>query len=100
MSELYLGIPEFRRSYDASTTWLRGMGAAGAATQTAIQFCMMHPNDLLTTLELDWVTNGRASPDYAGPANTFIGSSSLLFWAVGMRPSKVRPSGFLLASSA
>ena len=100
MSELYLGIPEFRRSYDASTTWLRGMGAAGAATQTAIQFCMMHPNDLLTTLELDWVTNGRASPDYAGPANTFIGSSSLLFWAVGMRPSKVRPSGFLPASSA
>ena len=159
MSELYLGIPEFRRSYDASTKWLRGMGAAGKETKTAIQFCMMHPNDLLTTLELDWVghdyslqnftqvlrkkqqlnrvvfdddaivcnekrivyqdrlgtnatqnrtvkgktknvrflffpssllqvTNGRASPDYANSLNTFIGSSSLLFWAAGLRPSK------------
>ena len=34
------------------------------------------------------VTNGRASPDYANSLNTFIGSSSLLFWAAGLRPSK------------
>ena len=40
------------------------------------------------TLQLDAVTNGRASGDYAGDGNWDIGGSSLLFWAVGMRPSK------------
>ena len=78
MSELYLGIPEFRRSYDASTKWLRGMGAAGKETKTAIQFCMMHPNDLLTTLELDWVGHDcslQNSLKYCGRSN----NSSVVF---------------------
>ena len=88
MAELFLGIPEFRQNYNWSAQFLHGMNAAGANTKTPIQFCMMQPSDLLMSIQLDYVTNGRASPDYATPDNTFIGHSSLLFMAVGMRPSK------------
>ena len=88
MSNLYLGIPEFRRTLDASTEWQAGMNAAGLATNITIQFCMMQPSDLLNSLQFDAVTNGRASNDYAEPDNWQVGGASLLFWAVGMRPSK------------
>eukprot|EP00937_MAST-01D_sp_MAST-1D-sp2_P000149 g149.t1 len=88
MNELYLGVPEFRRELDAATAWQEGMNAAAARTGLRVQFCMMHPSDLLSTLRYSHVTNGRASPDYAGGANWFIGHSSLLFEAVGLKPSK------------
>jgi hypothetical protein len=88
MCDLYLGIPEFRRTLDSATVWQKGMNDAGKAKGVVTQFCMMHPSDLLNTLQFDYVTNGRASPDYASTSNWFIGGSSLLFWAVGMRPSK------------
>jgi hypothetical protein len=39
-------------------------------------------------LQFDSVTNGRASYDYAGSDNWNIGGSSLLFWSMGVRPSK------------
>merc|ERR1711874_379009 len=48
----------------------------------------MQPSDLLNSVAFDYVTNGRASGDYAGSGNLNVGGSSLLFWAVGMRPSK------------
>ena len=88
MNELYLSIPEFRSTLDAATEWQLGMNAAAAATDLRIQFCMMHPSDLLSTLQYSHVTNGRSSPDYASGTNWFIGHSSLLFEAVGLRPSK------------
>jgi len=88
MNELYLGVPEFRQNLDAATDWQAGMNAAAAATGLRVQFCMMHPSDLLNSLQFSHVTNGRASPDYASGSNWFIGHSSLLFEAVGLRPSK------------
>eukprot|EP01047_Picozoa_sp_COSAG01_P041260 COSAG01_NODE_3530_length_5964_cov_653.329241_6_plen_113_part_00 len=88
MNELYMGIPEFRRTLDAATVWQEGINRAGIAKDVRTQFCMMHPSDLLNTLRFSHVTNGRASPDYASDSNWFIGGSSLLFWAVGLRPSK------------
>ena len=88
MNKLYLGVPEFRQNLDAATDWQAGMNAAAAATGLTVQFCMMHPSDLLNTLQFSHVTNGRASPDYASSLNWFIGHSSLLFEAVGLRPSK------------
>ena len=88
MSNLFIDIPEFRRTLDASTGWQRGMNDAGMDTNTTIQFCMMQPSDLLNSLQFNAVTNGRASGDYAGPNNWNVGGSSLLFWAMGMRPSK------------
>ena len=44
MSNLFIGIPEFRRSLDASTGWQRGMNDAGMDTNTTIQLCMMQPS--------------------------------------------------------
>lgn len=79
---------ECRRTLDASTGWQSGMNAAGLATNTTIQFCMMQPSDLLNTLNFEAVTNGRASGDYAGTSNWNVGGTSLLFWAMGLRPSK------------
>lgn len=64
------------------------MNNAGLETNTPIQFCMMQPSDLLNTLRFDAVTNGRASDDYAAESNWDVGGASLLFWAVGLRPSK------------
>lgn len=88
MSNLFIDVPEFRRTLDASTQWQRGMNHAGLDTNTTIQFCMMQPSDLLNSLQFNAVTNGRASDDYAEAGNWDIGGSSLLFWAMGMRPSK------------
>eukprot|EP00937_MAST-01D_sp_MAST-1D-sp2_P001128 g1128.t1 len=88
MSNLFLDVPEFRRTLDASTQWQRGMNAAALATNTTVQFCMMQPSDLLNTLAFDAVTNGRASGDYCCADNWDVGGPSLLFWALGMRPSK------------
>ena len=88
MSNLYIDVPEFRRTLGASNGWQSGMNAAGLSTNTAIQFCMMQPSDLLNSLQFDAATNGRASDDYAGGGNWNIGGPSLLFWALGMRPSK------------
>jgi hypothetical protein len=92
MNQLYLGVPEFRRTLDAATVWQEGINQAGVVKDVRTQFCMMQPSDLLSTLRFSHVTNGRASPDYASNDNWFIGGSSMLFWAVGMRPSKVSHS--------
>ena len=88
MSNLFIGIPEFRRTLDASTGWQSGMNQAGLDTNTTIQFCMMQPSDLLSSLSFDAATNGRASLDYQDGENWKVGGSSVLFWAMGMRPSK------------
>ena len=88
MSNLFIDVPEFRRTLDSSTGWQRGMNEAGIATNTTIQFCMMQPSDLLNSLQFNAATNGRASDDYQGTSNWDIGGASLLFWAMGMRPSK------------
>jgi hypothetical protein len=90
MSNLFLGVPEFRRTLDASTLWQSGMNQAALKLQPPmpIQWCMMQPSDLLNSLQFDTVTNGRASYDYAGSDNWDIGGSSLLFWTMGVRPSK------------
>ena len=85
MSNLFIQIPEFRRTLDASTVWQLGMNQAGLDTNTTIQFCMMQPSDLLNSLQFDAATNGRASMDYAGSTNWNAGGASLLFWAMGMR---------------
>jgi hypothetical protein len=51
MNELYLSIPEFRTVLDAATEWQAGMNDAAGATGLTVQFCMMHPSDLLSTLQ-------------------------------------------------
>ena len=50
-----------------------GLNAAAAEYDLPVQFCMMQPSDILNTLLLDQVTNGRASGDYAGNGNWNLG---------------------------
>ena len=54
-----------------------------------IQMCMGLPSDLMASLELDAVTNYRASTDYAlSGENIDVGGSALLALGLGLRPSK------------
>ena len=50
--------------------------------------CMATPMDLMQSMSLPQVTNGRASGDYAGGSNWNIGAGSLLWSALGLKPSK------------
>lgn len=83
-----LAVPHFRRVFNESTRWMAGVDAAAAVRGIPIQLCMTLPSDLMQTLELVVVTNYRASTDYAAAHNFDIGGSSLLGWALGLRPSK------------
>lgn len=42
------------------------------------------------SVELDWVTNARASDDYAGGSDNLLSMphAALLMWSLGIRPSK------------
>jgi hypothetical protein len=84
-----LSVPYFRKVFDASSQWLRGMNAAALEHKLPIQMCMGLPSDLMASLELNAVTNYRASTDYAlGGQNIDVGGSALLAFALGLRPSK------------
>ena len=70
--------------------WAVGLNNAGRETEVAIQFCMAMPSDIMMSVHLDWVTNARASDDYAGGIDNLINvpHAGLLMWSLGMRPSK------------
>eukprot|EP01050_Picozoa_sp_SAG11_P023926 SAG11_NODE_4952_length_1711_cov_3.070720_2_plen_109_part_00 len=77
------------------------MDAAAQRHGLPIQLCMTLPSDLMQSLEMQMVTNYRASGDYAGASNFDIGGSSLLAWALGLRPSKgERPASYRLLTRA
>lgn len=81
-------IPEFLSSLTANEEWLRGMHDAAAERRIGVQYCMALPSDLLTSLSFDWVTNARASGDYAGTRGWNLLLSSMLFWPLGLAPFK------------
>ena len=81
-------MPAFRRTVGGATTWQRGMNKAASRSNTAIQWCMATPVDVLTSLEFDHVTNFRVSTDYCYGDSWRIGISSLLVSALGKAPSK------------
>ena len=76
------------------------MAEAGRRQHIPMQWCMPTAATVLFAVNLSAVSNARASPDYAveGPeaatinatwSNTYeIGAAGLLFWAVGLPPSK------------
>jgi hypothetical protein len=81
-------MPAFRRTANGATQWQRGMNKAASKSNTAIQWCMATPIDVLTSLEFDYVTNFRVSSDYCYGESWRIGISSLLVSALGKAPSK------------
>ncbi|CAE7252706.1 Cbr3, partial [Symbiodinium natans] len=84
----FLAVPHLRQTFGASRKWLQAMDAAAAYRMVPMQMCMAMPSDLLVSLELLATTNYRASDDYASQANFDIGGSSLLAFALNLRPSK------------
>eukprot|EP00041_Stephanoeca_diplocostata_P024395 m.617139 g.617139 ORF g.617139 m.617139 type:complete len:972 (-) comp22517_c4_seq1:103-3018(-) len=86
----FLAIPDFRQKFNYSNGWLAGMNGAALAQEpkVPIQYCMALPSDLMASVQFNAVTNYRASGDYASSGNYNIGGSSLLAFALGLRPSK------------
>ena len=82
------GTPEFRTTIGAEQTRLDGMNKAATERGLPIQYCMATPMDLMQSLTESQVTNGRASSDYASGNNWDIGAGSLLWSALGLKPSK------------
>lgn len=90
MLENFACIPDFISKIGASEQWLAGMGDAAHELGLPVQLCMATPTDVLTSMSLPAVTNFRASNDYFYGTSWDIGLSSLLIWALGFKPSKVR----------
>ena len=90
MIDNHLNQPVFREEFGAAERWLAGMNAAAIGQNMSVQYCMALPSDLLVSLQNNAVTNYRASDDYAGSSvtNFNLQTSSLLSWALGLRPSK------------
>eukprot|EP00937_MAST-01D_sp_MAST-1D-sp2_P001458 g1458.t1 len=96
----YLNMPYLRRTGGAAHAWLAGMDTAALEREprVPVQMCMALPSDLMASVQLHSVTNYRCSTDYGiddssmplqpHDDNLNIGSSSLLGWALGLRPSK------------
>ena len=75
--------------YNAGSQWLQGLGKAAESLKVPMQLCLVTASDLLESLTMPWVTNARASGDYAFCADSWdIGDSGMLHWAVGVRPFK------------
>ena len=81
--------------------WLLQMGSAAAQSGINIQYCMPYIRFVLQSLEIEVVTQARASDDYVAGLNISnpltnlsnvpnwkIGGQSLLFDALGLVPSK------------
>ena len=94
----YLSMPYLRKTYNAAHTWLAAINAAALHRQLPVQMCMALPSDLMESVRFDAVTNYRSSTDYGISDSTLplqprddninIGASSLLGFALGLRPSK------------
>ena len=93
-----LSVPYLRRTHGAAFKWLAGINEAALTRNLPVQLCMALPSDLMASLALASATNHRVSTDYGigdsstmlqpRDANLNIGASSLLGWALGLRPSK------------
>ena len=80
--------PYFRLNIGSLQEWLDGMNLAAKERGLVIQYCMSVPSNLMSSLSLSQVTNGRASADYADATNFDIGAGSILWIALGLKPSK------------
>jgi hypothetical protein len=94
----FLAMPYLRKTHGAANKWLAGINQAALERSLPVQICMALPSDLMASVQFDSMTNYRASTDYGiddsslpifpHDANLNIGASSLLGFALGVRPSK------------
>ena len=84
-------FPQFKQNVSWASDWLTGMAAAAEEAAIPVLYCMSTPRHLLQSLMYPSVTAARDSVDFAqdGGGNLErVGYNSMLFWAVGLRPSK------------
>lgn len=78
------------QTVEGARTWLVQMGNAAKRHNIPIQYCMSWPRHILQSLEIDSVTQARASGDYQ-PGNdqwAGLGISSMFSFALGIIPLK------------
>jgi hypothetical protein len=100
MSDHLLPTPALQNSTSGLPMFLSGMAGAGAKLGLPMQWCMPTAGIVLAAVDKPAVSNARASVDYAEEwplasnttsswdPNYMIGAAGLLFWAVGVPPSK------------
>lgn len=91
------GLNATRESATLTDVWLSQMADAALAANATVQYCMSLGRFVLSAVNLPAVTQFRAGDDY-GPGQTakcgfpycvyYIGTTSLLGWAIGVAPSK------------
>jgi hypothetical protein len=94
----FLSFPYLRKTHGAANKWLAGMNTAALERGIPVQLCMALPSDLMASVAFNSMTNYRASTDYGiddssmplqpNDDNFNIGSSSLIGFALDLRPSK------------
>eukprot|EP01060_Flectonema_neradi_P027449 TRINITY_DN37043_c0_g1_i1.p1 TRINITY_DN37043_c0_g1~~TRINITY_DN37043_c0_g1_i1.p1 ORF type:complete len:774 (+),score=131.92 TRINITY_DN37043_c0_g1_i1:61-2382(+) len=84
----YKCVPEFIKDVYAAEQWQAGMNAAAMKHNLPVQWCMASATDLLQSIELQSVTNFRASGDYRFGSSWDLGVTSILLHALGSKPSK------------
>ena len=87
------GVPLLTKNATMARTWLMQMGTAAEKHNLTVQYCMAYPRHALQSVELQHVTQIRASDDYVPggnkpPANWNIGGSSILVHAIALAPFK------------
>ena len=78
--------------------WLDGLAEAAAGLGVAVQICTATGYDAMEALRYPAVTNVRASMDYRDWPNHYVGSGSLLAWALAPSTSQSHPNCILIAS--
>ena len=84
----FLQVPEWRSTLADFPKYFAALGAQASAANVAVELCMSFPLHVISAIALPAITSTRVGADYDWPTNCNIGVSSLLPWAIGLRPSK------------
>ena len=104
IGRLRWNLRHLRKNHGAANKWLAGINQAALERKLPVQICMALPSDAMASVQFDSMTNVRSSTDYGiddgrgdtpvqpggifGDSNYNIGGSSILAWALDLRPSK------------
>ena len=85
--------PLLHESATQARTWLMQMGEGASKSNVNIQYCMPNPRHAMQSIEIQSVSQIRASDDYVpghnnSIANWNLGGSSILAHALALRPFK------------
>ena len=88
MNQNYNCMPFFVENIGAMDQFFDGQSSAAEKRGLPVQWCYATPAHALATLRLPAITNMRVSHDFFYGGSYDVGQSSLLTWAVNIKPSK------------